>query len=374
MRFSEIPGLYDTKNQLIQAIRNNHVAHAQLFYGKTGSANLALALAYASYINCIDRSEVDSCGKCQNCSKIDKLIHPDLQFVYPVSSTKSITGKNVVSSSFLKEWRKYLLSNTYGALDNWSAFYGAENKQANISKEESRNIIKSLSLKSFEAEYKVLIIWLPELMHTSAANGILKILEEPPEKTLFLLVTCEYEKLLTTILSRCQLFKVPSFEDEDIINHLDSKHQVPEEKAKKIASLAEGSIKIALENIDSTEDDSHIFFRDWMRQCWTKDFTSLHQSNEVFFKMSKTAQKIFLQYAISMIRHALVSSFMEEEKVKLNQEEQGFVTKFGKALSSQKLDSISQELNESYYHLERNANVRILFSSLSLSIGQIMTS
>jgi len=374
MRFSEIPGLHDTKNQLIQAIRNNHVAHAQLFYGKTGSANLALALAYATYINCLDRSETDSCGKCKNCSKIDKLVHPDLQFVYPVSSTKSVTGKNVVSSNFLKEWRPYLLANPYGALENWSASYGAENKQANISKEESRNIIKSLSLKSFEAEYKVLIIWLPELMHSSAANGILKILEEPPEKTLFLLVSCDYEKLLTTILSRCQLFKVPSFENEDIISHLESEHQIPSEKAMKIASLAEGSIKTALENVDSTEDDSHVLFRDWMRQCWTRDFTALHQSNDIFFKMSKTAQKIFLHYAINMIRHSLVSSFMDEEKTKLNQEEQGFVTKFGKALSSQKLDAISQELNESYYHLERNANVRILFSSLSLAIGQIMTS
>ncbi|MGL1888824.1 MAG: DNA polymerase III subunit delta [Reichenbachiella sp.] len=374
MRFAEIPGLYETKTQLIQAIKNNHVAHAQLFFGQQGSANMAMALAYSSYINCKDRSDTDSCGKCDNCTKIDKLIHPDLQFVFPVSSTKSITGKNVVSSSYLKEWRRYLLENPYGALENWSSFYGAENKQANISKEESRNIIKNLSLKSFEAEYKIMIIWLPENMHVSAANGILKILEEPPQKTLFLLVTCDYEKLLTTILSRCQLFKVPSFSDEEITEYLESTHFLDHDKAKKTASLAEGSIKRAVENIDSTEDDSHVMFRDWMRQCWTRDFTALHQNNEIFFKMSKTSQKLFLQYAINMIRQALVSSYMPNEMAKLNEDEKGFVTKFGTALSSDKLEGITNELNQSYYHLERNANVKILFSSLSLAIGQVMTS
>ncbi|PIB36919.1 DNA polymerase III subunit delta [Reichenbachiella sp. 5M10] len=373
MRFADIPGLEEAKSQLINAIRNNHVAHAQLFYGKQGSANLALALAYTAYINCQDRSEDDSCGQCSNCAKIDKLIHPDLQFVYPVSSTKSITGKNVVSSSYLKEWRTYLSANKYGALENWSSHYGAENKNANISKEESRNIVKSLSLKSFEAEYKVLIIWLPEFMHSSAANGILKILEEPPEKTLFLLVTNDYEKLLTTILSRCQLFKVPSFDDADVAQYLTHHLSMDADKAQKLAVLAEGSIKAALENVDSAEDDAHVLFRDWMRQCWTKDYTSINQANDLFFKMNKTTQKLFLQYAINMIRHSLVSQYMVDEKLKLNNEEQGFVTNFGKALTTDKLESISKELNQAAYHLDRNANVRILFMDLSLTIGRIMT-
>lgn len=373
MRFADIPGLESAKQQLINAIRSNHVAHAQLFYGQQGSANLALALAYAAYINCHDRTETDSCGQCSNCSKIDKLVHPDLQFVYPVSSTKSITGKNVVSSSYLKDWRAYLEKNKYGSLENWSAHYGAENKNANISKEESRNIIKSLSLKSFEAEYKVLIIWLPEYMHVSAANGILKILEEPPEKTLFLLVTSDYEKLLTTILSRCQLFKVPSFSDEEITNYLVKEKGLDEPNARKVASLAEGSIKRAVENMVSAEDDSHALFRDWMRQCWTKDFTAITTAMDAFSKMNKTAQKIFLQYAINMIRQALLTAYIPAELEKLNPDEQGFVTNFGKALTEDKLERISKELNQASYHLERNANVKILFMDLSLTIGRIMT-
>ncbi|MFY0627664.1 MAG: DNA polymerase III subunit delta [Reichenbachiella sp.] len=373
MRFSEIPGLQETKNQLIQAVLHNHVAHAQLFYGKQGSANLALALAFSTYLNCTDRSETDSCGACSSCMKMDKLIHPDLQFVYPVSSTKNITGKDVVSSSYLKEWRSYLETNIYGGIEDWSAFYGAENKQANISKEESRNIIKGLALTAFEAEFKVLIIWLPEFMHPAAANGILKILEEPPKKTIFLMVTSDYEKLLTTILSRCQLFKVPSFSELEVANFLVEKHAVSSERAKSLALLAEGSIKKALEGINEGEDVSHALFRDWMRQCWTKDFAQLNKSVDTFFKMSKTAQKLFFLYALNMMRHALVSEYMMDEDLKLGTEERGFVTNFGKALNTQKIEYISNELSKAHYHLERNANVRILFMDLSLTIGKAMT-
>lgn len=373
MRFADIPGLSEAKQQLIHAIKGNHVAHAQLFYGQEGSANLALALAYATYINCKKPSDSDSCGTCDSCAKMDKLVHPDLQFVYPVSSTKSVTGKNVVSTSYLKEWRAFLSANKYGSLVDWSEHYGAENKQANISKEESRNIIKSLTLKSFEAEYKVMIIWLPEYMNVSAANGILKILEEPAEKTLFLLVTCEYERLLTTILSRCQLFKVPAFNDEELEQYLIEKKGVEAGKAKKIAALAEGSLQAAVENIDSTEDDAHVMFRDWMRQCWVKDFTSLNSTNDAFNKLSKTAQKLFLQYALNMMRQAVVSEYLVNEKEKLNDSEKDFAVKFGKALTTQKLEKISEEFSKAHYHLERNANVKILFLDLSLTVGRIMT-
>ncbi|MEO9965948.1 MAG: DNA polymerase III subunit delta [Reichenbachiella sp.] len=373
MRFSEIPGLSSSKEQLIHAIKGNHVAHAQLFYGPQGSANLSLALAYATYINCKNPSDTDSCGICESCTKMDRFIHPDLQFVFPVSSTKSVTGKNVVSSSYLNEWRTFLLNNKYGSVEDWSAHYGAENKQANISKEESRNIIKSLTLKSFEAEYKVLIIWLPEYMNAFAANGILKILEEPAEKTLFLLVSCDYERLLTTILSRCQLFKVPSFTDEEIEKYLVENKNIESDKAKKIASLSEGSIRSAVEHIDSAEDDAHVMFRDWMRQCWIKDFTSLNTTNDLFNKLSKNGQKLFLQYALNMMRQALVSDYLLGEKNKLNEPEKDFAIKFGKTLSTQKLEKISEEFSRAHYHLERNANVRILFMDLSISLGRIMT-
>ncbi len=373
MRFASVPGLAETKRLLIQAVKTNHVAHAQLFYGKEGTANLAMALAYATYLNCQNPSDQDSCGECASCQKMDKLIHPDMQFVFPVSATKNIKGKDVVSASYLAEWRSYLLANPYGNLEDWSTSYGAENKQANISKEESRNIIKGMTLTSFESGYKVLLIWLPEYMHPSAANGILKILEEPPKKTVFLMVSVNYERLLTTILSRCQLVKIPAFSTEEVSEYLIQNHSLTAEKAQTIAGLSEGSIKQAIEHLDDTEQESHDIFRQWMRICWTKDFIALNGIVEAFFKMSKTAQKLFLTYALNMMRHALVCEYLVDENLKLNQEEQGFVAKFGNALETNSIEVISKAMSEAHYHLERNANPRILFWDLSLTIGRAMT-
>lgn len=373
MRFSDIIGLEETKQKLITAVKENHVAHAQLFFGAEGSANLAMALAFATYINCTDPSESDSCGECASCKKIDKLVHPDVQFVFPVSSTKKITGKNVVSSSYLNEWRSFALSNPYHGIEQWSASYGAENKQANISKEESRNIIKSLSLKAFEAKYKIMLIWLPEYMHVNAANGILKILEEPSERTIFLLVTNDYEKLLTTILSRCQLLKIRSFSDDEIIDYLRNERQVEAEKARKIAALAEGNLNKASTLIHEIEDDSHKMFRDWMRLCWTKNFAELTSMNDMFASMNKSAQMMLFVYGLNMMREALMAKMTALDELKLNPEESSFVANFGKALSMPVLEKIAGELNKGHYHLSRNASPKILFMDMSLSIGRLMT-
>ena len=374
MRFSDIIGLEETKQKLISAVKENHVAHAQLFFGQEGSANLAMSLAFATYINCTNQSDTDSCGECSSCKKIDKLVHPDLQFVFPVSSTKKVTGKNVVSSSYLPEWRNFALASPYSGVEQWSSFYGAENKQANISKEESRNIIKNLSLKAFEAKYKIMLIGLPEYMHVNAANGILKILEEPPAKTIFLLVTNDYEKLLTTILSRCQLLKIRDFNEEEIVEHLEKQHSVDSVKATKIAALAEGNLNKAVLLINEIEDDAHKMFRDWMRLCWTRNFSELTSMNDMFSSLNKTAQMTLLLYGLNMMREALIAKVSTVNVLKLNEEETGFVQNFGKALSLTVLEKISEELNKGHYHLGRNASSKILFMDMSLTIGRLMTS
>ncbi|MEQ6120074.1 DNA polymerase III subunit delta [Reichenbachiella sp. MALMAid0571] len=374
MRFSDIIGLEETKQKLISAVKENHVAHAQLFFGAEGSANLAMSLAFATYINCTNPSDTDSCGECSSCKKIDKLVHPDVQFVFPVSSTKKVTGKSVVSSSYLPEWRNFALTNPYNGIEQWSSFYGAENKQANISKEESRNIIKNLSLKAFEAKYKVMLIWLPEYMHVNAANGILKILEEPPAQTIFLLVTNDYEKLLTTILSRCQLLKIRTFSEDEVAHHLEKAHGVDSVKANKIAALAEGNLNKASTLINEIEDDAHKMFRDWMRLCWTRNFSELTAMNDVFSSMNKSAQMTLLLYGLNMMREALIAKLATVNELKLNEEESGFVKNFGKALSLTVLEKISGELNKAHYHLGRNASPKILFMDMSLTIGRLMTS
>ena len=373
MRFSEIIGLEETKKQLVTAVKENHVAHAQLFFGQEGSANLAMALAYSTYVNCENPSENDSCGECPSCQKIDKLVHPDVHFVFPVSSTKKITGKNVVSASFLTEWRSFALSNPYGNIEDWTNTYNTDNKQSNISKEESRNIIRDLSLKAFDAKYKIMLIWLPEYMHVTAANGILKILEEPAENTLFLLVTQDYEKLLTTILSRCQLFKIPAFSQEDIVKYLEKEQNLVNGNAKQIAALAEGSISKAVQLMDKVEDDTHVMFRDWMRLCWIRNFAELSAMNDKFSSINKTGQMMLMQYGLNIMRESLMSNMGVSDSQRLNAEEAEFVQKFGTALSLTALENISKELNKGHYHISRNANTKILFMDTSLSIGRIMT-
>ena len=372
MRFSAITGHTEIKKTLLGAAQRQQVAHAQLFAGPEGGAGLALALAYLSYLNCENPSEVDSCGECASCVKQDKHIHPDIHFVFPVSSTKSITGKDVVSQSFLKEWRAFLLDNPYGSLEDWALAFGGENKQANISREESRQIVRNLSLKAFEGRYKAMLIWLPEYMHPSAANGILKILEEPPERTVFLLVTQNTEKLLATILSRTQKVQIPAFTNEQVAHLLQSEYEAGETQARQVAHLAEGNLSAARKLLTQVEDDSHALFRDWMRLCYTWDFTKLVAWAEDYQKLSKTGQRTVLQYGINLLREALISGVGADELIRLFGDEVEFVKNFGKVLSPDKISGMYEVLNQMLYYLERNASPKIQMLNLSLDLARIL--
>ena len=274
--------LEDVKEKLHHSIASGQVAHAQLFMGAPGSANLALALAYATMLNCSNPQLGDACGKCPSCQKNERFIHPDVHFVFPVSPVKNISGKDVVSDSFIVEWRTFLQENCYGGPLEWSTIYGGENKQLNISREESRNIVRSLALKAFEGNYKIMIIWLPEYLHPSAANAILKILEEPPAQTLFLLVTNDYEQLITTILSRTQLVQIRSFNDEEITTFLEKKYNIAHGRSQQISQIVDGDLNEAIRVATSTEDDSHKMFREWMRLCYARDFSKLVDWSEKF--------------------------------------------------------------------------------------------
>ncbi|MDQ3393079.1 MAG: DNA polymerase III subunit delta [Bacteroidota bacterium] len=374
MQFSGIPGFNDIKQTLINSVRNNHIAHAQLFAGKEGCPNLALALAYATYLNCHNKQENDSCGTCPSCHKFGKFIHPDLHFVFPVGSTKNLTGKEVVSSNFLKEWRNFLGSNIFGNISDWSQVFGGENKQLNISKEESRNIIKNLMLTTYEGGFKVMIMWLPEYMHQNCANAILKILEEPPKKTILLLVSNDLESLLNTILSRAQLFRIRMFNDDELQEILTNKYNVHPSQVSKIILLAEGNLNEALKLLDEVDDDSHKMFRDWMRYCYSRDYTQMVQWSEKFQKLNKISQKSLLQYGLNMMRESLVLQYDAAGIAKAAGEELEFTKNFSKALSPDKIEMISELFNKSFYYLERNANAKILFLDLSLKIARFLRS
>lgn len=372
MRFSDIPGLPDTKTHLIHSVNNDHLAHALLFNGREGGAGLAMALAFATYLNCTDKQPEDSCGRCASCVKNDKFIHPDLHFAFPVSSTKKVSGKDVVSKSFLSEWRSFLADRPFGTVRDWSRHFGGEDRQLNISKEESRHVIRDLSLKSFEGEFKIMLIWLPEFMHTSSANGILKILEEPPEKTVFILVSEDAEKLLTTILSRTQQFRIPPFTDENLAVILEETHGVDESRARQLAHMADGSLARAVELLSEVEDDSNELFREWMRHCYTVDLTEMVGWSDKFQQMKKMGQKNMLQYGLAMMRETLLQCTHAETLSRLHGEEQQFVKNFVKVMDADKVSAVTEQLNTAFYHLERNANPKITFLDLSLKVARIL--
>jgi DNA polymerase-3 subunit delta' len=370
MKFADISGLEDVKDRLIGAVNNNHIAHAQLFVTKNGGSNLPLALAYATYLNCEQPVDNDSCGTCSSCSKNAKLVHPDVHFVYPVSSTKEITGKDVISVNYLRDWRKFLIENPYRNVNEWASAFGGENKQVNISKEESRQVIKSLSLKAFEGKYKVMIIWLPEYMNGSAANGILKILEEPPEGTVFLLVCNDDEQLLTTVLSRTQIVKIRPLADKEMSDLLIAQFGIDQDKATQIAYLANSDVAEAFNMVESEGHESMPLFKEWMRMCFKREFGAMVMMAEEFHKMNKIDQKNLLQYGVSTMREALITNLEVHEVVKVTGEERAFVENFGKVLDVDKVMNVTAQLNEAIYHLERNASPKITFLDLSLQIAK----
>lgn len=372
MRFADIPGLDEIKGNLIKSVLSNKIPHAQLLQGHEGSGNLVLSLAYASYLNCLNRTENDSCGECAACSKIDKLIHPDLHLVFPVSPNAKFTGKDVISANYLNEWRSFILKNPYQNLNDWNNYYGADNKQGNISKEESRQIIKNLSLMAFEGQFKVMLIWLPEWMHPSAANSILKILEEPPDRTLFLMVSHQADNLLPTILSRVQTIHIRPFSDQEVEQYLVKQIQVDETRVGQIIQLAQGNMREAIKLIGSLENDNQDMFQDWMRICYTLDLTKMVGWSDQYQKMGKVAQKSFLQYAMNMMRETLIAKVGAHEIARIQESEAEFLTKFESVMDPNKVDKLTAALNQAIYHLERNANPKIVFLDLSLVIAKTL--
>jgi DNA polymerase-3 subunit delta' len=374
MQFSQIIGLEDIKQTLVQSVHKNHVAHAQLFLGMEGSANLAVAVAYATFLNCENKhpESTDSCGTCPSCYKMNRLIHPDLHFIFPTATTKQITKRDeAISQAFMKEWREFFTKNPYSSLKAWSSAFGAEGKQCIIPVEDGRNIIRNLTLKAFEAEYKVLIIWLPELMNVNAANAILKILEEPPAKTIFLLVANSVENMLATIQSRTQLVLIRPFRDEEIKKHLIEDWKTNEERASQIAMLADGNMNEAYRLLNDTQNLSQDTFRDWMRMCFRFDIPSLIKEADKFNELEKEAQKSLLQYGMNLLREAFVYKFGGEHLVRADKQALEFIKNFSKVIHEANAEKLQNKFNEAYFHLERNANSKILFLDLSLQVAGI---
>jgi DNA polymerase-3 subunit delta' len=372
LQFQDIPNQTVLKDVLRQSVQRGHVAHAQLFRGAEGSAALALALAYAQYLNCEDRplGALDSCGHCPACLKTSKLAHPDLNFILPTTTTKAVP-KDATSAKFMGEWRTFLAESSYQGFNDWMQHIGAENKQGSISKEEAGQLLKLVSLKAFEARFKVVILWLPELMHPAAANAVLKLLEEPPPATVFLLVSHEPERLLPTILSRVQPVVVRPFSEDDITNYLTAHYHVPEVKARQVAQLAEGNLGAAIAGRDHSADHNYAeFFMGWMRKCYSAKMVDLLALADEFQKMGRENQKEQLSFSLGLLRKVLLFGLDPALVPHLPAQEQQFVQGFSRFVTARNADQLSEELNTAHYHIERNANPRMVFVDASLRLGQ----
>jgi len=368
MNFASIPGQEGIKTTLRSSFHRNAIAHAQIFHSNEGGSALPMALAFAQFILCENKKEDDACGECPSCQKMKKLIHPDVHFFYPKSSAKSDPATQALLS---KQWRGFLQEQPFGNLESWQRYAEINDKAVQIHKEEAKNIIKTVSLKSFEGGFKILFVWYPETMNIAAANAILKVLEEPPEKTIYLLVSYNLENIISTISSRTQLVNIPVLQEDEIVSLL-VKKGVNSEDARKVSRIAEGSLTKAENALSSGSELAYSDFQQWMRSCLRGDFTDLVKRSEGFSQSGKGNQMSEMKFSLNILRESIVALCEQSDLNHAFGEELTFIQKFASTAQLGKLERMYEKLNEGIYHLERNANPRITHLSLSIDFTKIL--
>jgi DNA polymerase-3 subunit delta' len=374
MQFSKVIGQEAVKKRLIRSVKEKRVSHAQLFHGPEGSGSLALALAYAQYLSCEDKLENDSCGQCPSCIKYEKLVHPDQHFVFPVATTKTMTKKDPVSDDFIKDWRGLVIDKPYITPNQWFEHIGIENKQGIINKWESNEIIRKFGLKTFESDYKIMIIWMPEKMNLTAANKLLKLIEEPPESSVFLLVSENTEQIIPTILSRTQMIKIRGIDESSILKALKEKYQVPEEDLVQAAHIAGGNFIKAIEAIEQSDYNEQNFSRfvEIMRLAYSRNLVKIFDWVEEIAVIGREYQKGFLAFALRMIRENYLLNLRNEQLVRLSVKEREFSDKFKSFIHPENAPMIADEFNQAFIHIEANAYARIVFLDLALKLVKLI--
>jgi len=373
MLFKDIPGHDSIKKCLRQTVRDGRISHAQLLLGPEGNSKFALAIAYARYINCSNRNDDDACGECPSCVKISSLAHPDIHFIYPVANTKAFP--KAVSDDFSGEWREYIIKTNFNpSLNEWYQSIGIEKKQGTINAKDCNNIIHKLSYKHYEAPYKIMLIWMAEKIYYSAAPKILKILEEPPDRTLFLLIAENQDLMLSTILSRTQITKIPRLKNEDLTHYFKSHSEYSDKEIGRAVTIAEGNIKTAERILKQSESDVNNFetFRMWMRQCFQNKVLEVTDTISELSRKNREEQKDFIAYALKITRNSLLINNSNQQLVQLPDEEMDFNTKFSPFINNKNGVEFTRLLEEAYHHIERNANSNILFLNLSLKIMDLL--
>ena len=378
MAFSHVLGQQQIKSHLTRTVKDGRIPHAQLFIGKSGSGILPLALSYANEILCLsyDKESI-SYTNCK--TKVEKLVHPDLHFVYPVNTNENVK-KNPISDNFLGEWRDFVIQNSYSSLYDWYQFIRIEKKQGNISKHEAVSITKKLSLKSYEGGYKVLIIWMADKMNTECANRLLKLIEEPPKKTVLLLLTENIENILGTIQSRCQKLHVPLLAEEEIYLRLIDTHALKNNKARKISHQSNGDLNKALQLIKNSSND--VLFEDlfvqWVRTAFKakKDREAINELfswSERIAEEGRETQKQFLSFCLEIFRQAMLKNYRAESLVYFQSHDGKFsFNKFSEYIHHNNILEISKEIEKAIFHIERNGNAKIIFTDVSIRLTRLI--
>lgn len=379
MLFEEIIGLHHLKKHLTTTADRGRIPHAQLFVGNSGSGTLPLAIAYAQYVLCSNTNEENLNGNDSCNQRFKNLGHPDLHFAFPVAGNQKVK-KHPVSSHFLEEWREFIKTNPYGNLYEWYQKLGIENKQGQIGVDEAQDVVKSLSLKSYEGGFKIMIIWMAEKMNISAANKLLKLIEEPPKDTLFILITEDEEQIIQTIRSRCQTLYFPPLPMEEIARFLEEKEACEKPEALKIAHQANGSYTKALQLLkkDSGDEQFETWFITWVRAAFKARGNKatvlelISWSEEIAGKGRET-QKSFLRYCLDFFRQALVLNYKAEKLVYLEPKTTGFkLEKFAPFVHGNNITAITQALENAIYHIERNGNAKIILTDLSIKLTRFL--
>lgn len=396
MLFKDVIGQKDVKQQLIEMVQSNRLSHALLFLGKEGSGALSLAIAFAEYVSLLPNKasqetslfgepveiklpssveEADAWMQKQSSfSKAEQLVHPDIHFSYPVIPKKS--GTPPISTDYATEWREFIRQLPYGNIYDWLQFIGAENKQGNITANECNDIIRKLNLKSFESGYKILLMWMPEYLGKEG-NKLLKLIEEPPADTLFILVADNENEILSTILSRCQLVKIPSLEASEIEQALLSKKSCTTEQAKQIANASEGNFREALNLLQHADEDFHGLLREWLNVTLKNQTIAQVKLIEEIARPGRENQKQFLKNFTHLLEQAIRMQVADEtlrEKLSnaMSQNEHDFILRLNKAMTLEQKEAVAEELDKATYYIERNANAKILFHALTIKIFHIV--
>lgn len=379
MLFKEIIGLSHIKNHLTTTADKNRIPHAQLFVGNSGSGTLPMAIAYAQYILCKNFDGENSRGK-ENCNlKFSKLAHPDLHFAFPVATNDKIK-KNAVSGHFMEEWREFIKENPYGSLYDWYQKLGIENKQGKIGVDEASEIVQSLSLKAYEGGFKVMLIWMAEKMNTEAANKLLKLIEEPPNNTLFILITEDEEQIIQTIRSRCQTLHFPPLPQSEMADFLVQKEGCNKEEALKIAHQANGSYTRALHLFQKNAGDEQFetWFINWVRSAFKAKgnkatVLELISWSDEIAGLGRESQKSFLLYCLDFFRQALMMNYKANSLVYLEPKTSGFkIEKFAPFVHGENILQITEAIEEAIYHIGRNANAKIVLTNLSIKLTRYL--